>query len=135
NVETTGDPHGAFAECQNDYAIKVWQSRQLLEQPWHIFVFIGERRAACSDDKCVFWQVETFSAQGLVLGFENSCFDSRGNYFHSAASFGYRASGSNLGQPVTVCDHACSTISIRPQLPRMRSHCQKSVCRPFQNRT
>ena len=43
---------------------------------------------------------------GLVLRFKNRRVDSRRNYSHAAASFGYWALAGDFGQPVTVCDHA-----------------------------
>src|SRR6266498_2128040 len=75
------------------------------------------------------------AAKVLVLRFKDCRVDSRRNYSHPAAGFGDWASRSDFSQPVTVCSHACSTISICPQFPRMRSVCQESVCRPSQDRT
>jgi hypothetical protein len=42
HVQTSRNRHRAFAECHNDYNRKIWQMRQLLKQPRHIFVFIGQ---------------------------------------------------------------------------------------------
>src|SRR5207249_9065796 len=109
--------------------------RQLLEQPRHIFVCIRQRRATCNDDKCVCWQIEILSAQVPVLRFKNCRVNSRRNYSHAAAGLVYWASPGDFGQPMAVCDHACSTIPICPQFPRMRSLRQKSTCRPSQDWT
>ena len=75
------------------------------------------------------------SALVLVLRFKNARVDSRNNYSHPATSFGYWTPPGDFGQPLAVCDHACSTIPICPQFPRMRTLCQNSICRPFQDRT
>src|SRR5262249_48816787 len=75
------------------------------------------------------------SAQVLVLRFKNARVDSRSNYSHPSTSFRYWTSPGNFGQPLAVCDHACSTIPICPQFPRMLSLCQNSTCRPSQDRT
>src|SRR4030095_7526483 len=66
---------------------------------------------------------------------KNSGIDSRRNYSHSTARLGYCASIRELGQPIAVCHHACSGITIRTQFPRICSICQQSVCRPPQDRT
>ena len=73
-----------------------------------------------------------FRHSALSCGLKLSC--RYRTEYHPAASLGYWASASDFGQPVTVCDHPRSTISVCPQFPRMRSPCQKSVCRPYQDR-
>src|SRR4029077_14098910 len=62
HVQTVRNRQSTFAESQNNYTIEIWQTRQLLEQPRYIFVCIGQRRATCNDDKCVYWQVQMLSA-------------------------------------------------------------------------
>ncbi len=79
---------------------------QLLQQPRHIFVFIGERRAACNDQKCVRRQVEMFSAQRLVLRFKHCRVDSGRNYSHPATSFGDWAARRRF-QPASDCLRPC----------------------------
>src|SRR5437763_16183628 len=66
---------------------------------------------------------------------KNSCVDSGRNYSQTAASLGNSASPGDFREPITVSDHACSTVAICSQLSRMRSLCHESVCRPSQDRT
>src|SRR5262249_54866964 len=112
NVQTVRNRHSAFAECQNNDAIEIWQMRQLLEQPRHIFVLIGQRRTACNDDKCVPGQVEMFSANYLVVQLKHRRLDSRRNHSHSPRDLYNWTSPGQFRQPETISNKPDATVPI-----------------------